>query len=110
MFVRLGVPLQMDNPSAPLLVEEAWLTSVQAECLAEWLAFTGAVPYKDIMSRIEEAGEDDAAQRHAVAAVLETLLDCDRLPANILEDACAVFGRQVKVEELVWLYKTTGVT
>lgn len=105
--VRLGSPSQADCAFAKLWVEEVWRASLQAECLAEWLTYMGATAYEAVRSHIE-ACEDGTTQMVAVAALLQTLIDCNQLPAKVLEDAQAVWGRPVEVEELVSLY--TGVT
>ena len=102
-FVRPGVPLQVDNPLAQPPVVLAWRRAVQAECLAELLNYLGVGAYEQVLSQIE-ACEDGLAETVCFAAVLQTLIDCNRLPAKVLVDAHTVFGRHVEAGELVSLY------
>ena len=93
----------MDSPEVRLLAEQSWRASIQAECLAEWLA-VGVTPYKEVLAQLE-ACEDLLSKRGPIAVVLQTLVDHKVLPEEeVLEVACTVFGREVFMEELWLLY------
>ena len=100
-------PLQVDIPEAKLPVEDIWRISVQAECLAAWLEVVGECAYKVLLADIG-ACKDDLSQRRPIANALLTLIKFGKLPAKVLKEASAVFGRQVEFGDLVSLYK--GVT